>query len=153
MTRQRSTAYLAFAILALAACDGGGPLEPRFDADAGQFLLLSPHRPELLQIVRLTPLSPARGDTLRIDAMLVNRGTSTVAVWTRLCGLSTRGTLTLRDPFFRCAAYSGLHTLAPGDTVKALERLVVDSPAGNYILELMHLVEPELWVRVPVTVR
>lgn len=150
---RRASGLVALAVFSLAACEGGGVVEPEFDAERGQFRLQSPRRPQLLQIVRLTPLSPAPGDTLRIDAMLVNLGRSSITVWTRACGLSTRGTLGLDHSFIVCAAYSGLHTLAPGDTVKGFDRFEVESGAGTYSLEVMHLVEPELWVPLPVTVR
>lgn len=150
---RRTLGLATFVLLSVTACDGGGVLEPEFDAETGQFRVQSPRHPQLLQVVQLTPLSPARGDTLRIEAMLVNLGRSSITVWTRSCGLSTRGTLGLGHPFFVCAAYSGLHTLAPGDTIKGFDQFAVESGAGSHSLEVMHLVEPELWVPLPVTVR
>lgn len=135
------------------ACEGSGVLEPTFDPVTGQFRFQSPAHPRLLQLVRLTPLTPAPGDTLRIEALLVNRGQSPAVVEARTCGLTTRGTLTLRDSFIRCAGYSGRGTIAPGDTVRGFDMYVVGSGAGDYTLDVLHVVDPEVWVRMPVSVR
>jgi hypothetical protein len=137
----------------VSACADSEPLRPGFDAATGQFRLASPWRPQLLQIVRLTPLNPAPGDTLRFEAFLINRGNRGIYVETRTCGLNTRGTLSLRDVFFRCAAYSAEGTLAPGDTMRGFEQLLVVSAAGTYSLDVQHLVDPALWVPLTITVR
>jgi hypothetical protein len=140
----------AAALLTLACTES---LRPGFDPTTEQFRVISPTHPELLQVIRLTPLRPAPGDTLRFDAYVINRGMRGIVVETRMCGLTVRGTLTLRDPFGRCGAFSARGTLAPGDTVRGGERLVVASAPGTYSLEVQHLIDPALWVPLTVTVR
>lgn len=151
--RYAKFARVGAAALLMLGCDGSGPLQPEFDAATGEFRLASRRHPGLLQIIRLMPLEPATGDTLRIQALLTNRGSRGIYVETRSCGLSHRGTLVLRYFEGRCTAFSSSRTLAPGDTVRGFEQMIVESPAGTYSLDVQHLVDPALWVPLTITVR
>lgn len=107
----------------------------------------------LEQTVRLTPAEPAPGDTLDIASLVVNQTAAPVDVASRICGLDLETSLRLTDPFVRCAGYSMQGALAPGDRIQGFDRRVVAGPPGTYTLRLRHLLSPDVWVDVPVTVR
>jgi hypothetical protein len=141
-------------VIGLSACDDHGPTvtdAARFGNDTTFVATLDPHG-LLRQEIRLSPAQPRQGDTLWITSVLTSFGADVVSA--RTCGLDLRGPLELRDPFFRCAAYS-IHRdpLAAGDSLVESDGGIVLSAPGRYELQVRHLLEPELWVRVSVTVR
>ena len=107
----------------------------------------------LEQTVRLSPAEPATGDTVEITSIVVNQTGSGVDVASRICGLDLQTSLSLTNPFIWCGGYSAQGTLAAGDSIQGYDRRVVSGPAGTYTLRLRHLLNPDVWVDVPVTVR
>ena len=107
----------------------------------------------LEQSVRLSPAQPAPGDTLDIASIVVNRTAEPVEVASRICGLDLETALKLTDPFIRCAGYSMQGAVPPGDSVQGFDRRVVGGGPGSYTLRVRHLLNPDVWVEVPVTVR
>ena len=107
----------------------------------------------LEQTVRLSPAEPATGDTVEITSIVVNQAGGEVDVASRTCGLDLQTSLTLTNPFIRCAGYSVQGTLAAGDSLVGFDRRVVSGLPGNYTLRVRHLLNPDVWVDVPVTVR
>jgi hypothetical protein len=107
----------------------------------------------LEQSVRLTPAQPAMGDTVAIASIVVNLATGSVDVSSRICGLDLESSLSLANPFGWCAGYSMQGALAPGDTLRGFDRRVVGGVPGTYTLRVRHLLDPDVWVEVPVTVR
>jgi hypothetical protein len=107
----------------------------------------------LEQSVRLSPAEPAPGDTLDIASIVVNRSADPVGVVSRICGLDLETPLQLANPFVRCGGYSMQGALPPGDSVQGFDRRVVGSEPGSYRLRVRHLLNPDVWVEVPITVR
>jgi hypothetical protein len=136
------------ALGALFACADGGPAAPE-----GLRRVLVGHRLE--QQVVLTPAAPRAGDALSVRSLVRNRGPGSVQFEARVCGLDWRTDLQLTPPhLFRCGAYSQSGSLAPGDTLIQGEALgTVTSSPGSYTLEVRHLLDPNVWVRIPVAVR
>jgi hypothetical protein len=107
----------------------------------------------LEQTVRLSPADPAPGDTLEIASIVVNGTAAPVDVASRICGLDLETPLPLTNPFISCAGYSVHGALAPGDSLQGFDRRVVSGLPGTYTLRVRHLLNPDVWVEVPVTVR
>ena len=107
----------------------------------------------LEQTVRLSPAEPAPGDTLEIASIVVNATAAPVDVASRICGLDLETPLTLTNPFFSCAGYSMASELTPGDSLQGFDRRVVGGLPGTYTLRVRHLLNPDVWVEVPITVR
>lgn len=106
----------------------------------------------LEQTVRLTPATPAPGDTLDIASIVVNQTAAAIDVASRICGLDVESSLKLTNSFLACAGYSMQGALATGDTIQGFDRRVVGGIPGNYVLRVRHLLNPDVWVDVPVTV-
>jgi hypothetical protein len=106
----------------------------------------------LEQTVRLTPATPAPGDTIEIASIVVNGTAQPIDVESRICGLDLESSLKLTDSFIRCAGYSMQGALAVGDTLQGYDRRVVGGIPGTYVLRVRHLLNPDVWVDVPVTV-
>jgi len=106
----------------------------------------------LEQTVRLSPAEPAPGDTVDIVSIVVNQTAAPVDVASRICGLDLQTSLKLTNPFISCAGYSMQGALAPGDTLQGFDRRVVDGAPGAYTVRVRHLLTPDVWVDVPVTV-
>jgi hypothetical protein len=107
----------------------------------------------LEQTVRLSPEIPASGDTLDISSVIVNATTSPVDVTSRTCGFDIESSLALVNSYLHCAAYSMHGELAAGDSIVGLERRFVAGKAGTYTLRVRHLLDPDVWVEIPITVR
>ena len=107
----------------------------------------------LEQVIRLSPAEPAPGDTLDITSVVVNGTSAAVELQSRICGLDLETSLKLTNAFVSCAGYSMRGELAAGDSLQGFARRVVDGPAGNYALRVRHLLNPDVWVEVPLTVR
>lgn len=120
-------------------------------APAGVIRQLMAHGLE--QTVRIAPAEPAPGDTLVIRSVVANRGTSSPELSSRICGLDLESAVRLDDSFVRCAGYSMLVALAPGDSLTGVDQRVVAGPAGSYTLRVRHLLNPDTWVEVPLVVR
>ncbi len=136
-----------FALLCLAtvAC-GSGAVPP-----TGPRVVITPQGLE--QTVRLSPAVPAPGETLDITSVVVNQTASAVDVTSRICGLDIESSLALVNSSLRCAGYSSQSELAAGDSILGFERREVAGKAGDYTLRIRHLLNPDVWVEVPVSVR
>lgn len=149
------TAALAGAAILVAAMIGctADPTEPGIQPERG--VVQEPAGFGLIQTVRVTPATPAHGDTITVYSVVHKQAGAAVDVQSRICGLDLGGDMTLEDPFGRCGGYSMHSTLSPGDSVVALTQRVVESGPGRYTLRVRHLVTPELWVpvRIDVTAR
>ncbi|HEV8399500.1 MAG TPA: hypothetical protein VGQ18_06610 [Gemmatimonadales bacterium] len=107
----------------------------------------------LEQTVRFTPEEPATGDTLDVTSIVVNETHAAVDVSSRICGLDVESSLKLTNAFLSCAGYSMQGELAVGDTLQGFARRVIAGPPGNYTLRVRHLLNPDVWVEVGITVR
>ena len=107
----------------------------------------------LEQTVRFTPADPATGDTLDVTSIVVNETNAAVDVASRICGLDVESSLKLTNAFLACAGYSMQGELAVGDTLQGYARRVIAGPPGSYTLRVRHLLNPDVWVEVPITVR
>lgn len=100
--------------------------------------------------------SAAMFDTdITIRSVIVNTSSVAQEVQSRECGFDYAGTLRLSGPphVLKCMAYSGRRRIAPGDSVAGADLMRVKSPPGTYELRVRHLLTPETWVPVRVTVR
>ena len=136
-------------VAALAACTG--PLEPAQQAP-GVVERIVVAEGGLAQRVTVTPAAPAPGDTIVIRSRVTNFGLSAVIVTSTICGVHTQGTLELWDCFIRCAGYSTRGDLAAGDSLVDSRRMVVTSQPGRYTLEVRHLLDPDVWLSLPIDV-
>jgi len=107
----------------------------------------------LEQTVRYAPADPTTGDTLDITSIVVNQTAAAIDVASRICGLDVESSLNLTNAFLSCAGYSMQGELAVGDTLHGFARRVVAGPAGAYTLRVRHLLDPDVWVEIPITVR
>lgn len=107
----------------------------------------------LEQTVRLSPAEPAPGDTLIIASVVMNGTSLPVDVTSRICGIDVETTLKLTGTNVACAGYSMHGELAPGDSLLGSAMGVVASAPGTYNLRVRHLLNPDVWVEVPITVR
>jgi hypothetical protein len=108
----------------------------------------------LEQTVRLSPAEPKTGDTLDIRSIVVNGTAAPVDVVSRICGIDLETTLNLTSTSnVACGGYSVQGPLAPGDSLLGFAGGVVASGPGQYTLRVRHLLDPDVWVDVPVTVR
>jgi len=107
----------------------------------------------LEQTVRLSPAEPKTGDTLDIRSIVVNGTATPVDVVSRICGMDLETTLKLSYPGVTCAGYSMHGALAPGDSLLGFAGGVVASAPGQYTLRVRHLLDPDVWVDVSITVR
>ena len=107
----------------------------------------------LEQTVRLSPAEPAVGDNLAITSVVVNGTGAAVDIVSRICGLDLETALKLNAAGVACAGYSMQGPLEPGDSLQGFSSRVVVGPAGTYTLRVRHLLNPDVWVEVPVTVR
>ena|SRR5712671_5185769 len=107
----------------------------------------------LEQTVRLSPAEPIQGDTLTIESIVVNVMGAAVDVTSRICGMDVETSLRLSGPNLACAGYSMHGALAPGDSILGFAGGVVASGPGTYTMRVRHLLNPDVWVDVPVTVR
>lgn len=135
---------LALLSLASLACNAGP------EAVTAPKVVITPQGLE--QTIRLTPTAPSPGDTLAITSIVVNGTGAAVNVTSRICGIDLQTTLKLSGTGLACAGYSMQGPLAPGDSLLGFAGGVVMSGAGTYTLRLRHLLNPDVWVEVPVTV-
>lgn len=127
------------------------PADPGIQPEQG--VVQEPVGAGLVQTVRVTPATPARGDTITIVSVVHKQTGAAVEVQSRICDLDLGGDLTLADPFGRCGGYSAQGTLSPGDSVVAATQRVVESGQGRYTLRVRHLVTPDVWLPVRIDVR
>lgn len=146
---------LAVPLLSASACAQPSAIATSPDSAATRSITVAvPDVPNLVQVVRVTPSAPAPGDTVIIGTVLRNLGdTPTADLEVSICGPSVRGTLRLEDPFVRCAGYSMITSLAPGDSTVDTRRMVVGSGPGTYQVEVNQLRRPETWASVLIEVR
>jgi hypothetical protein len=108
----------------------------------------------LEQTVQLSPAEPKTGDTLDIRSIVVNGTAAPVDVVSRICGIDLETTLKLTyTSNVACAGYSMQGALAPGDSILGFAGGVVTSGPGTYTLRVRHLLNPDVWVEVAITVR
>ena len=152
--RIRTPLLLAALATTVACNDDVSPTAVDGDRQAGDTTFVAaPRRAAGLVLeVKLTPARPRRGDTVTVTATVRNESSAPIRVESRICGLGLRGSLALRDPFVRCAGYSTSGMLAPRGARTESDRRIVTSAPGDYELDVMQLVNPEVWVRVPVRV-
>lgn len=143
MPSRRSTFVLL--PLTIIAC-GTGPASL-----TGPRVVITPQGLE--QTIRLSPAEPATGDTLIIASTVVNGTGAAVEVTSRICGIDVETTLKLSGPNLSCAGYSMHGELAPGDSLLGSALGTVASGPGTYTLRIRHLLNPDVWVEVPITVR
>ena len=135
---------LALLSLASLACNGGPA------AITAPKVVITPQGLE--QTVQLTPATPSPGDNLSITSIVVNGTGAAVDVTSRICGMDLETTLKLNVTGLACAGYSMHGALAAGDTLFGFAGGVVVSGAGTYTVRVRHLLNPDVWVEVPVTV-
>ncbi len=146
-------ASLTVTALAAASCEPGGPMLPSANPP-GEIRQSLPGHPNLVQTVRITPAAPASGDTIVVTTVLTNVGSATSQpLEVSICGPGLRGSLSVTDPFARCAGFSMQATLAPGDSTLDAATRVVESGPGRYVLEVNQVRRPETWLPVTVRVR
>ena len=140
------SAIRAFTLLSFAtlACNAGPA------AITAPKVVITPQGLE--QTVRLSPEAPAPGETVDITSLVVNQTTSTIDVTSRICGLDIESSLGLVNSSIHCAGYSMQGALAVGDTIQGFDRRVVSGMPGTYMVRVRHLLNPDVWVEVPVTV-
>jgi hypothetical protein len=111
--------------------------------------------PGLEQRVTLTPAELTAGEDVQIHSVITNRGTESVALNSRICGLDFDGDLDLAHPngSAACAGYSMGGSIAPGESRTNTDLNRVVSPPGVYTLRVRHALQPELWVEMRVVVR
>jgi hypothetical protein len=107
----------------------------------------------LEQTVRYAPADPTTGDTLDVASIVVNQTAAAIDVASRICGLDVESSLKLTNSFLSCGGYSMQGELAVGDTLQGFARRVVAGPPGAYTLRVRHLLDPDVWVEIPITVR
>jgi hypothetical protein len=105
--------------------------------------------------VTLTPSEPTAGGDVQIHSVITNRGTESVVVSSRICGLDFGGSLDLTYPngSAACGGYSTAGSLAPGESRTNTDLNRVASAPGTYTLRVRHALQPELWVEMRVVVR
>lgn len=149
--RRFARACLLLLAAVLSGC-GKGLLDSDRDAQ-GEALTLRYDGPGgLVQTVRISRVEPAPGDTLWIESTITNQGSRPVNVKSRTCGFDLETTLRFA-PQVRCAGYSTEGPLAPGDSLRSTEGGVLTSGPGTYAVRLRHLLDPERWVSLRITVR
>ena len=109
---------------------------------------------DLEQTVQITPRRPKVGETIRIGSLIINRGHDQVRITKRDCALEIGGTLELqRAPVYTCGSVSSEGDLAAGDSTGiSSHSWRVSSESGQYYLRVRHLLDPDVWVTVPVVV-
>ena len=109
----------------------------------------------LVQSVTIDPASPAPNGDIRIRSVITNRGSSSVTVTVRECGLDLAGTLavTWTPGTVSCDAYSSRRPLARGESITAFDYRRVSSSNGDYEARIRHALDPEHWIDVPISVR
>lgn len=105
----------------------------------------------LEETLTLSPDVVRWGDTLIITSTVINQSAAAVAVVHRVCGLDLQTNLSLRQAYVTCAGYSASGDLNPGDTVVGVEQRVVAAAPGTYTLRVRHLLNPDVWLAVPMT--
>jgi len=104
------------------------------------------------QRVTVAPMVVRQGDTVTVRSTLRVRGTGTMLVHNRVCGLDYRGTLRLGESSIRCLAYSARSRLAPGDSIVAIDRRPVQSGPGRWQLRVQHALDIGLEAAVDIEV-
>jgi hypothetical protein len=105
--------------------------------------------------VTLTPSEPIAGRDVQIHSVITNRGTESVTLNSRICGLDFGGNLELAYPngSATCGGYSTSGSIAPGESRTSTDLNRVASAPGVYTLRVRHALQPELWVEMRVVVR
>ena len=111
--------------------------------------------PGLEQRVTLTPAGLITGENVTISCVITNRGTQSVPLESRICGLTLGGDIRLDWPpgIGVCGGFSMGGTIAPGESRQSSEIRRVASAPGTYALRVKHALRPELWVEMRVVVR
>ena len=146
----------AVALLSASACGGNGTSpaqteDPVPDLDRGTALAWQA-RPTIVQTLRLVNPGLRVGDTLKLESVLKNVGSSPVSIEHVVCELDLDGDLKTHAPLILCFAYSVRSTLAPGESVTGRLERVIDSEAGKYTIRVRHLLDPDVWVPAELTV-
>jgi len=107
-----------------------------------------------VQTVRVEPAEPHRGEQFKVWSKVTNSGVSPEWGTFMICRLGLGGDLALSEVpgTARCASVSFERQLAPGESVEMADTKVVDSPAGTYVLEVQHLINPRMTQKVTVRV-
>lgn len=134
----------------VAACGDGPTGDPDSELESG---LAAATAGDLAQRVTVTPAMPAPGEQIFIASEVVNEGSAREPVTSRICGLDLESALELTGSLLLCAGYSMHSELEPGDTLKSFDAVVVRGEPGEYTLRVRHLIDPEVWVSVPIVVR
>ena len=107
-----------------------------------------------VQTVRIEPDVLRRGEPIAIRSEVTNAGLRPRWGTFRICRFGLAGDLKLSEipGTARCASVSYEREIAPGETVLGGDRMVVDSPSGTYVLEVRHLISPDIVQRITVHV-
>ena len=142
------------ALLTAALCACGNPVE--VEEIGPGFVRVSIG--DLEQTVEVTPRDPKVGERIDIWSVVINRGDDQESPVAHLCELAVSGgTLELDvspDPSSgRCMLSHGRIGLSAGDsTVLSSGPWEVVSEPGTYNVRVRHLLDPDVWVTVPVVV-
>lgn len=115
------------------------------------FAILGPFRHE----IEVSPGLATAGDTITISSHLQNISDSTATLWTKECSLRIETTLDLSRVGGTCALDSSQRDAPPGWESRFVEQHVIGQATGEgeHDLEVLHLVDPELWLGVRVVVQ
>jgi hypothetical protein len=147
----------AVTLLTASACGGNGTAPsqtedpvPNLDLGAARAWQA---RPTIVQTLRLLNPGLRTGDTLHLQSVLKNVGTTPVDIEYVNCELDLDGELRTEPPFIHCVAYSAGATLAPGQEIVGEVRRKIISGPGRYTIRVQHLLRPGVWVPAELTVR
>jgi hypothetical protein len=115
------------------------------------FVTIGPN--ELEHAIRLASATVASGDTIHIWSVIRNAAATRFS-HTISNDLLIGGKLALGFPRDLVALRSaGREQLPPGDSVVRVERRIVVSPPGRYVLTVRHVMEPEITATADILVR
>jgi hypothetical protein len=153
MTKNRQHPRLARAavagLLVLAACGDGSPVS---DPSLSQPGVGGIQAAGFHQTVTVQPAGPASGGQMTIRSEVIYRGDLARDATFRVCGLDVDTDLKLSGSLLECLGYSATRRVAPGDTLRGVLPVVVLGPPGFYTLRVRHLLDPEVWVSLPLHV-
>jgi len=141
---------LQLLLLTLLLACSGGPLTPTVDPATGTASVVFTSG-GLSQRVELSKQTPKQGDTLTVKSTVTNVGINRT-IESRICGLDLSG-VDLAEVGAHCGGYSVRTSLVTNDSVSSADTRRVTSAPGTYTLKVRHLLDPERWVELKLTVK